>query len=368
MVVDKAERGRDKCCGDGLTKAALMELAAMGFDPGEAPSWQQIRSVELVGPRLWGTREVVSRGELGGTGVVAVVVRRQELDAVLGNLAERAGAEVRYGAKVTGARVDDDGVRVELDGGEVILADWVVGADGARGVVGATVRGRQWKGGAEWLAMRQYRQGVELGDTLRVEFARELLPAYAWVFPLGDGAVNVGFGVHANSGWSGGQVGAWWKTRGWVGEDAGRVLAWPIPVGMSTGELTCGRLLLVGDAGGLADGLSGEGIAQALTSGRLAGEAIVGGRDVYGVGAAYCRTVSDAIGGERRVGDVLMRVLARRQMAWLGVRSVGMQPWVGSVLLRAMMAEFERVDLCKPWVTTRPARGAEFAGGAEPGE
>ena len=134
-------------------------------------------------------------------------------------------------------------------------------------------------------------------DRLWVMFEQDLLPGYAWVFPLPDGRANVGFGVLRDPSISGKRLAALWRDllsrpvlRDVLGPDArpeGTHRAWPIPGVLDPARLSEGPVLFAGDAAGAADPLTGEGIGQALETGVLAAESIVEGGDTAAIAARY---------------------------------------------------------------------------------
>ncbi len=147
------------------------------------------------------------------------------------------------------------------------------------------MRARTGPGGAPslgtWHTFRQYFSGVT-DRRLWVVFDADLLPGYAWVFPVAGGGANVGFGLlrggpAATDGKSLARV---WEgladrpaVRRALGPDAqpeGRRQAWPIPADYSRAALTHGRFLFAGDSANVVDPMTGEGIAQALETGVLA--------------------------------------------------------------------------------------------------
>ena len=139
----------------------------------------------------------------------------------------------------------------------------------------------------EWHAFRQYFDGVtgNAADRLWVWFEPDLLPGYAWSFPLPDGRANVGFGVLRGAGRRIQDMKDLWPdllARPHVREALGAGArpsaphkAWPIPARIDRAVLAEGRTLFVGDAAGACDPLTGEGIGQALLTGTLAAQAIV---------------------------------------------------------------------------------------------
>ena len=272
-VVDKARFPRDKTCGDGLTTGALRLLEELGLDARTVPGYTTVRDTVIAGPD---GRQVMLPLPSGAE--YASVVPRIELDAALVGLARDRGVEVREGAGLAGVVMRADHADAELDGGERLRARFVVAADGHYSAVRRALRSTPPDLGT-WHAFRQYFTGVH-DDRLWVLFEEDLLPGYAWVFPLPDGRANVGFGVLREPGTTGKALAALWRDllerpslRAVLGPDARpdeSVRAWPIPAALDLDLLVQARALFVGDAAGVVDPLTGEGIAQAIETGMLA--------------------------------------------------------------------------------------------------
>jgi len=261
LLVDKATFPRDKCCGDGLTTGALRHLEHLGFDPRSVPSWKRVDDIVVQGPRGRNVRFPLPRGR----GTFAAVARRFELDAALLDLARASGVEVCEGHALRGARARPTTIDLEIDGLGVVRASHVVGADGmwsplrkALGVGLDDYRG-------DWHAFRQYFRDVSprASTELVVWFEPDLLPGYAWSFPLADGRANVGFGILRGSKLDGAAMGKTWTDlleRPHVVEFLGRDAepeaprkAWPIPTRLPGPALHAGCALFVGDAAALGD-------------------------------------------------------------------------------------------------------------------
>ena len=141
----------------------------------------------------------------------------------------------------------------------------------------------------EWHAFRQYARNVTgpAAERLIVWFEPDLLPGYMWSFPLPDGRANIGFGVQRNGVRRIADMKTEWEDllqRPHIVEALGaafeledRHTAWPIPAGIDRATLTVGRVCFVGDAAMATDTMTGEGIGQALLTGRLAAEAMIAG-------------------------------------------------------------------------------------------
>lgn len=329
LVVDKATFPRDKCCGDGLTTLALRELDRLGFAPSAVASWQGISSAWLRSPggRLF---EV----PLPSDGHFAAVAPRLDLDAALVGLARATGADIHEGCSVTGVVRGADHVDVEIDGLGRVRARTVIAADGmwsaVRKATGLGIEGYR----GEWHAFRQYFSGVTgtAATELIVWFEPDLLPGYAWSFPLPGGRANVGFGVLRTEGRRTRDMAALWRdllTRPHVVEalgpsavPEGRHTAWPIPARVDAIELAAPGVLFVGDAAAATDVLTGEGIGQALLTGRLAAEAILAGGDALSIADRYRREVHADLVADHAMSRRLGRVLGSRRGAEAALRIV----------------------------------------------
>jgi geranylgeranyl reductase family protein len=278
LLVDRAHFPRDKPCGGGLTGRALRALPC-AVDPVVEHVVDRFELRLRYGPRF-------SRA---GAEPMILMTQRRRLDAHLADQAAAAGADFRDGSRVDDLDAEADGVTAAVDGRRVRAAA-VVGADGANGVVAKAaglgkeiVRGVALEGNVSWDALdaERYRGRavVELG----------VVPGgYGWVFPKGD---------HANLG-----VGGWGSEGPRLRSHLERLAT---AHGVSLGAMkdlkghrlpmrplgtspAAGRALLVGDAAGLVDPLSGDGMYEAFVSARLAAEAILAGRlDEYATRLAH---------------------------------------------------------------------------------
>ena len=359
LLLDKARFPRDKICGDGLTAGALRILEDLGLDPAAVVSWQPVHDVVVSSPS---GREVTFPLPRGA-GRYAVVARRADLDAALVDLARRAGARVLEGAGVTGAEPREDRVVLEVDGIGPVHARYVVGADGMwsplRKHLGVAAPGYR----GEWHAFRQYFTdvGPRAAEELFVWFEPDLLPGYAWSFPLPGGRANVGFGIQRD----GGKVARvqdmkdLWPDllqrphiRAVLGPDArpeSPHRAWPIPARIDDVRLTVGRTLFVGDAAAATDPMTGEGIGQALRTGQLAARAIeAGGLDAGAVAARYEALVRDALLADHRMSMLLIRALRHRKGARAAVRVAGATAWTRRNFARWLFEDYPRAILLTP--------------------
>jgi geranylgeranyl reductase family protein len=357
-LVDKARFPRDKICGDGLTTGALRLLEDLGLDPGAVASWRRVDDIVVRGPSGHQVTFPLPRGQ----GTYAAVARRADLDAALLERARAAGAKVLDGHACTGVTEGDDGVAVAVEGAGELEAGFVVAADGmwspVRKHLGLATPGYR----GEWHAFRQYFTGVTgpAASQLIVWFEPDILPGYAWSFPLPDGRANVGFGIQR-----GGKVArvqemaAIWPdllarphVRAALGPDAEPEAphrAWPIPARIDRVELTGRRTLFVGDAAAATDPLTGEGIGQALLTGVLAARAILDhGPAAPAVTAAYARAARAALLADHRMSMLLIRAVRHRKGVRAGLRLAGATAWTRRNFARWLFEDYPRAMIVTP--------------------
>jgi geranylgeranyl reductase family protein len=357
MVVDKANFPRDKCCGDGLTTLALRELETLGLRPERVANWQTVDEAWLRSPS---GREVCL--PMPANGIFAATTPRRELDAALVNLAHDAGADIQQGHSIESIRLFDDRAEVSLSGLGTVAAAHVVAADGmwspTRKLLGLSEPGYL----GEWHAFRQYARNVTgpAAERLYVWFEADLLPGYAWSFPLPGGRVNIGYGVVRDGTRTGAEMKALWDglidrphIRAALGpavELEDRHTAWPIPAGVDRAVLSAGRVLFVGDAARATDVMTGEGIGQAVLTGRLAAEAIIRATlsGPNSVRREYERSVRRHLLADHRMSKVLNVLLARPRVARGAVRLVGLNGWTRRNFVRWMFEDEPRAVAFTP--------------------
>jgi geranylgeranyl reductase family protein len=357
VVVDKAVFPRDKCCGDGLTTLALRELRQLGLKPSMVPNWKSVDAAWLRSPS---GREVCV--PLPGDGIFAATTPRRELDAALVDLAIDAGATVLQGHALNTVRQSSSSVEVDVEGIGSIEARYVIAADGmwstTRKLLGVSEPGYL----GEWHAFRQYARNVTgpAAERLIVWFEPELLPGYMWSFPLPDGRANVGFGVQRDGVRRVQDMRQQWDDllrRPHVVEALGegfeledRHTAWPIPAGIDRATLTTGRVCFVGDAAMATDTMTGEGIGQAVLTGRLAAEAIIAGGALApdAVAGHYRSTVRHHLLADHKMSALLSKVLSHERGARGAIRVLASSDWTRRNFARWMFEDEPRAIAFTP--------------------
>jgi geranylgeranyl reductase family protein len=262
LLVDRARFPRDKPCGGGVTGRAA-RLLPFSLAPVVEDTVTSVRMRLRYG----------SWFERGKGAPLVLMTQRLRLDAYLVERAVSAGAELREGIKVESVQTNDRGVDVTA-GDERLRAAAVVGADGVNGICARSLGlgGNQAVG----VALEGNVPFERLGEGYRGRAVLELgvVPGgYGWVFPKGDHA-NVGIG-----GWEReapglrGHLSALCAAHGVDVEDLEGVRGYRLPLRSPRSTLARGRAAVIGDAAGLVDPVSGDGMFEAFFSGELAAEA-----------------------------------------------------------------------------------------------
>jgi geranylgeranyl reductase family protein len=299
-VLEKSTFPRFKPCGAGLTAKALRLL-----NGEQAP----------VEHRRFDTAEIAFDRYLsllvGGSETLLATTTRAELDALLAREAEAAGAEVEFGRAVTDLTRDGEEVRVRV-GSDSMTAGHVVVADGARGA-GRRMLGLTPLRMGGGIYVRAFPGGdgpTELPGGRVLFDPTAATRGYGWVFPKGD-HLNIGvFSQCELSAKLERDLDAFVTLRGFGAWRSEGPFAFPIPVGRPADALGTERVLFAGDAAGLVNPVTGEGISSAILSGRLAAEAVSEWMDTgRAVSVSYARRIEAEVvpmtDGSRKKGDFM---------------------------------------------------------------
>ncbi|HUO45998.1 MAG TPA: geranylgeranyl reductase family protein [Acidimicrobiia bacterium] len=353
-LVEKKEYPRDKTCGDGLTPRAIWWLNEMGFD-FDVREFHRITGLRsYAGDELFLEMPWPNHSKYPNWGGV---IRRRDLDSQVADLARKQGVEVLE--KTEASPVVEDGQlkgAVLSQGGETeeVRPRFVIIADGSLNRFGRELGTARRKDYPMGLAARGYYTSPRSTDTF-LESQLDLrdssgatMPGYGWVFPLGDGSVNVGVGLlstfrrwkHVNT------------TR--MMEDYVRTAPryWELseenklsnPVGgkltmsFSKSPLIGANWITVGDAAGAINPWNGEGISYGYETGHLAAEAVLAaaGADDPFLLENYRHRLEEEFGLYYKMARIFVKAIGNptvmRSLAHAGLHSRPLMEWTLKVM------------------------------------
>ncbi len=341
-VFEKGSPGRDKVCGDGLTPRAVAALKELGIALDGAHRIDGLRMI------AGSTRRELLWPADNRFGAHGAVWPRRALDKHLVEAAEEAGAEILWNTEVMPTLADDGtaaGVESAKDGGRW-LADLVVLATGAPGAAARVLGAERADAEPFGLAIRTYAPSPRHADR-HLEACLTLrgaeggwVPGYGWMFPAGDGTVNIGAGSMSTM--KGFQklnlnqllsdyrdlVADEWE----LGDFLERPRAWRLP--MSTVRRYGRGWAAVGDAAGLINPMNGEGIDYGLESGMILADLFL--EDPAAAPRAYDRIIGERFDGFLRTGRRFSFLIGHPWILRNGLRlAVGTQA-VANITLQVM--------------------------------
>ncbi len=324
VVVEKGAHGRDKICGDGLTPRAVAALNELEISLDGA---HHIDGLRMIAGKQVRELPWPSGGRFPNHGAVWP---RRRLDAALIDAATAAGADVRF--ETAGEPVIDDRGRVTgvSTPTGTIHADLVIAATGAPGSVARALGAVRVADEPYGLAIRAYVESPRHADrhleaclTIRDAHGTQV-PGYGWMFPCGDGTVNIGVGAlstmkgfkklnlnHLLDSYRS-LVQDEWQ----IGPNLERARAWRLP--MSAVKRHGPGWVAIGDAAGLINPMNGEGIDYGLESGMLAADLFLA--DPATAPTRYDQQVGERFDGFLRTGRRFAFVIGHPLLLRTGLR------------------------------------------------
>jgi geranylgeranyl reductase family protein len=360
-LCEKAPYGRDKVCGDGLTPRAIAAL-------------NDLRINHSVAHRIDGLRMIAGKKEreLSWPSTTrfpnhGAVWPRQKFDTHLIDVAIASGADVRFNSEALPLLEDGRVVGVTV-GGENIRASLTILAAGAQGQAAKMLGAERDPNEPFGLAIRAYaptprhaERHLEACLSLRDEHGTAV-PGYGWMFPAGDGTVNIGVGALStmkgfkklNLNTLLDQYAALVRESWTLGDYVEKPRAWRLP--MSCTRRHGPGWVAVGDAAGFVNPMNGEGIDYGLESGMLAVEKFI--EDPTTAPVVYDREVGERFDAFLRTGRRFSFLIGHPWLLRPGLRiAVGTQSAADITL--AVMGNL--IDSTTPGAAGRVMRLADTA-------
>lgn len=335
ILFEKAEFPRDKVCGDALSGKVVAVLNKI--DPEII---RRLEADEEHYTKCWGVQFIAPNGkaldipfrkekerEAHAPGFIG---KRIDFDNFLFRMINREYATVKTGCAIRDIEKTDQGVEIyytEQGTEKVARAQVVVGAEGDRSIVARKLACSKRDPRYYAAGLRAYYKnitGMHPGNYIELHYLKEVLPGYLWIFPLPNNEANVGLGLlssrvkdkelnlrkmmlkalHEHPSL---------KKRFAHARLLGDIKGWGLPLGSVKRTLAGERFLLVGDAGSLIDPFTGEGIGNAMVSGRLAAQVLAGLVEKKDYSAEATGTYQDQVYGklwnELKLSHTLQRLV-----------------------------------------------------------
>ena len=288
ILLDKAVFPRDKICGDALSGKSIRIMRELGIlDELNNLDGSEINRITFGSPKniqfdvnLKGTKndDQITKG---------FVIPREIFDNYLFEKAN-AVADTRQGFSVKDLIFENNyvvGVKGKTRSGteEEFRAPVVMGCDGSNSIVARKLGLYEMEMDHTSVAVRCYYEGVKgLTDQIELHYVKEVNPGYFWLFPAGDGRANIGIGLSKSDMKKENRTlrqimdevtqTEYFKERFADAKQLERPVGWNLPLGSIHRKNHGNGFMLLGDAAGLVDPFTGEGIGNAMVSGQYAME------------------------------------------------------------------------------------------------
>lgn len=376
LLLDKDRFPRDKICGDALSGKSVAILLELGLlEQVRALPGAAINRIVFGSPDHSAVDIDLSQHVLHSSltdqelPMEGFVIRRQVFDHFLFQQAQQVADAcveefsvrdlVFADGQVCGVRGRKAGSDEEVEyRGRVVL-----GCEGFNSVV-ARKTGLYRHESEHWLvALRCYYENVKgLTDQIELHFVDEILPGYFWIFPLENGYANVGIGLGHNE-IKGHNTDLKEALRQVIASDAfcqrfaqarplEEPVGWNLPIGSKRRQVHGAGFLLLGDAAGLIDPFTGEGIANALYSARFAVQAVAEACAANDFSAAFLRRYEQrlwaSLGDELKISTQLRRLGQRRSLMNLVIRKAARNAEVSDLICGMLANSVPRRRLVNP--------------------
>ncbi len=313
-IIDKHTFPRDKVCGDAIPGRAIKTLQAMDPAFGDA-----VRSFpEKLITRS--TRCYYKGKQLDFSwSLDAYTATRMDFDHFLFSLVRsHTNTAIMEGLEVKQISQTENGYTLTTKNEQSFDCSLLVGADGVNGLSAKRLGAYQMDRHHHVAAVRAYYTGVaDMEDTCtEIYFDKKYLPGYLWVFPIKGGLVNVGLGILSaelvrhhidvkKAFYDFIERSRSLKQRFREAKPAGPLQGCGLPLGSRWVQMSGDRFLLAGDAASLIDPVSGDGIGNAVLSGKLVAEQAIRCFQAGNFSAAYMKTYEQEL--YRMVGAEMAR-------------------------------------------------------------
>jgi menaquinone-9 beta-reductase len=338
VLADKATFPRDKICGDGISGWVLSVMADLRPELITRLSQQDFllhsHGMRIIAPNHQQLDLPFTAFNKKVPGLPpGFICRRLDFDNFLiGEIKTRPYIHLLENHEIIRYHSNPEGVELQTACGKTISARLVIFANGANSAFSHQPGGRIKTNTNTILGLRAYYKGVSgchPRNYVELHYLKELLPGYLWIFPLPGGAANVGLGLDRRS-IEKKKINLkrllintlentpYLKERFQHAERTSNYEAYTLPAWEKKHAISGERFMLAGDAAGLIDPLTGEGIGHAALSGKLAALQALKCLESNNFGKDFMQQYDQALLGKigRELG-ISKKILRLIRHAWL---------------------------------------------------
>lgn len=364
LLLDRAKFPREKTCGDGISGRSVGILKELGI----LENFKNVEHESMFGVTFSSPNGVVVPIKAKSNTSPGFVCRREVFDNVLFQNAKSLCTKtiegfiaqdiLKEGSKVVGVSGMLDGKKTEF------RAKIVVGADGAAGITARKLGAVNDDPDHQCSGIRCYYEGVEgMGDKIELHFVKEAIPGYFWIFPLPNKKANIGLCMMVrdikkkkvnlqkimNNIIENNQTFKWRFAKA---KKATEVKSWLLPYATKKMKLAGDGYVLVGDSASLIDPFTGEGIGNALISGKLAAKVIDGALKANDLSekklSTYQKELFDLIGGEVNSNYRMQKLSGSPFLLNMVIGRAAKSDYVKGVISDALLNPHDHAKLVDP--------------------
>lgn len=368
LLLDKEDFPRDKICGDALSGKSVTALRELNLlEEVQNLPGANIQSIVFSSPSHDSFRIDLRNTKLKDI-PKGFVIRRKNYDAFMFDQPKKVATKTIEKFSVSDLLIEKDrvcGVRgKDRDGNEKIFKGKIVlGADGYKSIV-ARKSGLYDHDPNHWVvALRCYYKDVkDLTDQIELHYVDEVIPGYFWIFPLEEGYANIGIGmlhkyikkqnIDLNKALNDTINSPYFKDRFQGAEPMEKPVGWNLPVGSKRRKSYGNGFMLLGDAAGLIDPFTGEGIGNALYSAKFAVETSKKAIDANDFSETFLSKYENelwkVIGNELKVSTKLQKIGKYRFLLNLVIKKAARNAEVSNIIAGMLANEVPRKRLANP--------------------
>ena len=368
ILLDKAVFPRDKICGDALSGKSVRLMRELNLLEGvEKLEGSEINRITFGSPSH-SQFDVHLKGNKNNDFITkGYVVPRKIFDNFLFKKADEL-TETRQGFTVNDIIYQNDNISgvkgTNIEGKEEILnAPIIMGCDGANSIIARKLGLYEMDMENTAVAIRCYYEGVEgLSNQIELHYVSEVKPGYFWLFPAGNGKANIGIGLSKNDAKKEDRTlrqimdeivqSDYFRSRFGNARPLEKPVGWNLPLGRIQRKNHGNGFMLLGDAAGLVDPFTGEGIGNAMVAAKYAMQVASKAKNHKDYSersfSEYDQLLWDDIGGELRTSTKLQSLARSSFLLNFVINRAARNEEVQSIISGMLSHEIPKDELSSP--------------------